>query len=150
MHEPCYEFLACAAFSENKSRSVTEARGLDNVPQDGSPDMTFTNHRVSHWRCLKQLVDGEPAFEAGSDLLSNLIWIRPDQHVRGAGLQQLPSSYAVLRSQRGHYDQNALMATAAYVSQERAKLRSHLTTNAYPGYARPILGKLFEDNPVLR
>jgi hypothetical protein len=36
------------------------------------------------------------------------------------------------------------------VSQEGAKLWGHLTTNAYAGYARPILGELFEDNSMWR
>src|SRR4029077_8504687 len=110
---------------------------------------TFTNHGVRHRRRLKQLVDREPAFEAGSDLLSKFIRIRPGQHVRGTGLQQIPPRYTVLRSHRVHQDKNALTATAADVAQERAKLGGHLATNAYPGYARHILSKSFEDNPML-
>jgi hypothetical protein len=96
------------------------------------------------------LVDREPAFEAGLDLLSQLSRIRPGQHVRSAGLQQIPPSYAVLRSHRVHKDKKALMATAADVAQERAKRWGHFATNAYPGSARQILGKSFEDNSVVR
>src|SRR5262249_44091535 len=123
---------------------------FNDIPQDGAPDRTFTHNGVSYQRCLKQLVDCEPAFEAGSDLLRKLMRIRPGQHVRGAGLQQSPPRYAVLRSHRVRQDKNALTATAAYVAQEGAKLWGHLTTNAYSWYARPILGELFEDNSMLR
>jgi hypothetical protein len=150
VQEPCYKFLACATLPENKGGSITEAGDFDNVPQDGAPDRTFTHNGVSYQRCLKQLVDCEPAFEAGSDLLSKLMRIRPGQHVRGAGLQQSPPRYAILHFHRVHQDKNALTATAAYVSQEGAKLWGHLTTNAYAGYARLILGELFEDHSMLR
>ena len=60
VHEPCYEFLACATLPENKGGSVTEAGDFDNVPQDGAPDRTFTHTELvtrgvsSNWSTVSQ------------------------------------------------------------------------------------------------